>query len=463
MTTLTERPTIGKRIVFRGANARAYESRAPQLLLAGPAGTGKTVAALTKLHHAASKHAGMRGLITRKTLASLGGTALDTWRKHVVDIELAKGLVDFYGGSAEEPPQYRYWNGSRIVIGGLDHASKVLSAEYDVIYVNEATECVEDDWETLDSRLRNGRMPYQQLLADCNPGPPTHWLRQRSIAGRTQMLESRHEDNPAYFNPDGTMTEAGCRYMARLDALTGVRYLRLRKGLWVAAEGIVFDEWDPAIHLVDRFDLPDDWPRYVGIDFGYTHAFVAQWWAEDPDGRLIMYRELVHTRRTVDQHAVTIMNAMTVEDPNYQPQPGRPRYACHGRIWVEPKPRAIICDHDAEGRAVLKRELGLGTVPATKAVQVGIQAVQRRLRRAGDGKPRLMVMRDSLIERDPDLVEAKRPTCLEEEIPGYVWDTGAGKALKEQPLKVDDDGCDVVRYVVAQVDMRGRPRVRMMG
>src|SRR5690606_26830771 len=83
--------------------------------------------------------------------------------------------------------------------------------------------------------------------------------------------------------------------------------------------------------------------------------------------------------------------------------------------WTEPRPQAVICDHDAEDRATLQRHLGMGTIAADKRVSVGIQAVQRRLRTEGDGRPRLMILRDALVERDPELAEARKPTCTAEE------------------------------------------------
>jgi predicted O-methyltransferase YrrM len=56
-----------------------------------------------------------------------------------------------------------------IVVVGLDKAQKVMSSEYDVIFVQEAIELTVDDWEALTTRLRNGKISFQQLLADCNP------------------------------------------------------------------------------------------------------------------------------------------------------------------------------------------------------------------------------------------------------------------------------------------------------
>src|SRR5690606_13451587 len=121
-----------------------------------------------------------------------------------------------------------------------------------------------------------------------------------------------------------------------------------------------------------------------------------------------------------------------------------PRRAYHGRVWHAPKPRAIICDHDAGDRALLARELGMSTTAANKTVTTGIQAVQARLRPTGDGLPRLVLLRDAVVERDDELVEAKRPTSTQEEVTGYVWDTGPGKPPKETPVKEDDHGMDAV-------------------
>lgn len=423
--------------------------------MAGPAGTGKSRACLEKLHLMALLNGGMRGMILRKTLTSLGSTALVTWREHVVAEALANGDVTFYGGSPSEPPQYRYRNGSLIMIGGMDKATRIMSSEYDVVYVQEATELTEDDWEMINTRLRHGKVSFQQLIADCNPDVPTHWLKVRANRGATRMLESRHGENPRLYDDDGALTEQGEAYIGKLDALTGARLQRLRFGQWVASEGMIYEDWDNAVHLINRFYIPKDWTRYWAVDFGYTNPFVCQMWAEDPDGRLFLYREIYHTKRTVDQHARDILR--TVSDPDPDDPDGPPS----SRIWREPKPRHIVCDHDAEGRAVLAREVGIGTRAANKTVTAGIQVTQKRMRLAADGKPRIFILRDSVVTRDQDLVDAKRPTCTAEEMPGYIWDMGVGKAPKEVPVKDNDHGADAMRYLCASRDISA-PRVRWM-
>ncbi len=445
--------TIAHAYEPRGGCRQAFTSRHPEVLLSGPAGTGKSRVLLERLLLMALKYPGMRGLIVRKTLASLGSTALVTWREHVAKEAIDAGLMKYYGGSAEEPPQYRFPNGSKIMVGGMDKPSRIMSSEYDVAYVQEAIELNLTDWEAISTRLRNGKIPYQMILADTNPDVPTHWLKVRADLGITQMIESRHEDNPTLINRDGTKTKRGEAYIQKLDNLTGVRKQRLRGGLWVAAEGMIYEEYDPAIHVIDRFPIPHSWIRYWSIDFGYTNPFCWQEWAIDDDGVAYLVSEIYMTKRTNDQHALSILNHVAPLDPTDS--------AGKRRIWRSPKPRAIICDHDAEGRAVLERELGMSTLPAHKVVTEGIQSVQVRLRPTGSGKRGMYLLRDSLIERDPELLDAKKPTCTAEELPAYIWDIGAGKATKETPWKNDDHGCDALRYFSVELT-RGRPKLRVM-
>lgn len=437
-----------RRIELRGAARRLLSCRDPEIAVSGPAGTGKSVGGLTKLHLAAMKYRGFRGLILRKTAASLGASTLEVWRKGVAVDSLAAGEVEYFGGSTAEPPQYRYLrNGAAVVIGGMDKPSKIMSSAYDMIVYDEGTEFFPQDWEAGITRLRAGNMPYSQAILLCNPDSEYHWIYQRQASGGMTFMHSLHEDNPAYFGPGGTMTDAGAAYLAKLDRLTGVRYQRLRKGLWVAAEGLIYDEWDPAVHLVDALPAgSESWVRWWSVDFGYTNPFVLQCWAEDPDGRLWLYREIYMTGRLVEDHARQILSIVRPEGE-----------------WIEPRPRGIICDHDAEDRATLERHLGMRTLPAIKTVRPGIQALQARLRKAGDGKPRVFVVRHCVVERDPVLVDARKPIGFAEEITGYTWAKGPdGKPAKEEPDKLNDHSCDAARYIGAQADLGGRPGMRTL-
>ncbi|MEU0207358.1 phage terminase large subunit [Streptomyces canus] len=466
MTTALEQDAV-VRYEPRGAARQLFKSRDSELVIAGPAGTGKSLAALFRLHLTALHNENIRCLIVRKTAVSLTSTTLVTFDKKVAADALARGIVSWFGGNAREAACYRYSNGSRIVVGGMDKPEKIMSAEYDLVFADEATELTIDDWEAISTRLRNGVLSWQQQIAACNPGHPTHWIKQRCDAGDAKMLISRHRDNPAYVNADGTYTAKGADYFKKLDKLTGVRKLRLRDGTWAAAEGQIYETWDDALHLVDPRPIPDTWTRWWTVDFGFTNPFVLQCWAEDDDGRLWLYREIYRTKRLVEDHARDILRL--VRRCTTCCESKAEDHDCHTcdvcvLEWTEPRPSAVICDHDAEDRATLERHLEMGTQAAHKSVSDGIQAVQARLKVQGDGRPRLFIVRGALVERDPLLDEASLPMCTTDEIGGYVWAVKPGNAggLKEEPVKKDDHGCDALRYMVAAKDLGGQPRVRWL-
>lgn len=424
----------------RGAALAMMNSRSPEILISGAAGTGKSRAVLEKIHLVCLLTPNVRALILRRTARSLATSALRTWERDVVREAIRTRDVWFYGGSAREPAQYRYSNGSSVVIGGLDDPMKVMSTEYDIAFIQECTEVSEEDWESVNIRLRNGAISFQQLIGDCNPSHPTHWLLERAASGKLQHLVSQHEDNPRYFFTDGTPTDEGVDYIARLDSLTGVRYLRLRKNIWAAAEGVIFEEFDPSLHVIDPFDVPASWERIWAIDFGHTNPFVWQDWALDEDRRAYLVREIYMSGRLVEDHARQIMELTK----------------------GSPFPSAIVCDHDAEDRATFERHTGMGTVAADKAVVPGIEAVQSRLKVAGDGRPRMFFFRDALVEKDATLTEKKLPTCTVEEMPAYVWapEPASADRKREQPVKKNDHGCDTTRYLTCEIDLHGPTTVR---
>jgi PBSX family phage terminase large subunit len=422
-----------------GAAAALMECRADEVLIEGPAGTGKSYAALFKLHLCALKYPGMRALIARKTLVSLTTSVLVTFTQRV----LMSGNygVAFFGGNKVEPAAFRYPNGSRIIVGGLDKASKIMSSEYDMIYINECTEITESDWESLVTRNRYGVMPYQQLIADANPDAPTHWLNQRCLRGQTTRLRSTHKDNPLYWDAAAdSWTDRGRDYvLTKLGALTGVRRLRLLEGVWAAAEGQVYDAWRDEIHVVERPAVADRlkgaW-RIGTADWGWTNPGCLQVWAVDHDDRLILEAEHYHTRRPLESWWLPRAQAMTHE------------YGVE--MWY--------CDPSEPAYIAQFRAAGLPAEGAQNALLPGINAVQHRLAVADDGRPRLQVIKDAIIEVDEGLKESKLPWCTAQEIPEYVWARNAGgQTLKDKPVDANNHGLDALRYAVAAVDLDAPP------
>lgn len=424
--------------VARGAAADLFRDSGPEVAIVGSAGTGKTVAALMKLHVDSSRVRGMQSLIVRQTHASLTASTLVAFEQFVAQQEIASGKLKWFGGSGSKPPGYRYRNGSMIMVGGMDNPGKVLSMSLDRVLVDEANQVSVTAYETLLTRLRGTAPTYKQIVTACNPDHPKHWLKERADSrdNAMRMYTSRHEDNPYLCNRNGVWTEAGLDYLRFLDSLTGVRRLRYRDGLWAAAEGLVFSAWRDSVNVVEPDQVPADSRLFLSVDFGFSNAFVCQWWRVDGDGRMYLVREIHQKQVLVEDHARRIK---AILEENRE---------------TEGMPFAVVCDHDAEDRATLTKHLELPTVAAKKAVSRGVQLVESRLRPAGDGKPRLMVVRGCTMGRDLVAETAKTPRGFLEEVNGYVWEMTRGPdgIPRETPLKLNDHSMDAGRYAVAHLD-----------
>ena len=424
-----------------------------EAILSGPFDTGKTFGMLQKLVGLLWTFPNAQALLIRGTYSSLLTSAWITLTTKVLPFhpEHPDSPISLYGGGA---PKHLTWpNGSVLRIAGLDDPQKVLSSEYDYIAIPQAEEIPIGDWEHILSRVngRAGNVPWPQLMGDCNPDIPKHWIVNRPSV---ELFVTTHEDNPTIYlrdkqgelvrdaNGAAKMTAGGKGRIKTLTSMTGLRYQRGFLGLWVGAEGTVYDTFDKRIHVIDRFPIPPDWTKYRVIDFGFTHPFVCQWWAEDEDGRLYMYREIYYSERTVQRHA----KGLNVDS----------EARIRGIIdyTADEEISATICDWDAEDRATLA-ENGIPSVRADKRVKVGVEKVQERLAVQDDGRPRLMIFRDCTVEIDDKLEMEFLPTSTVDEMPGYVWLKVSNKieaAKDESPRKKDDHGMDAMRYLVMHKD-----------
>lgn len=407
---------------LRGAVKEMWSYKGPEAMVAGPAETGKSYGTLTKVHALLLKYPGCQGAILRQTYQSLQASILQTYEKKILGPDLYKKVIKPYGG--ERPEWYDYPNGSRLWVGGLDNPDKVLSSERDFIYVNQAEEITLKAWEYLLTRTtgRAGNMPYSQVFGDCNPGPPTHWIINRPSL---KVFHSKHEDNPTLFDSEGNILEQGRRSLAVLDSLTGMLLQRLRFGRWVGAEGIIYTEFDHGLHVCDPHEVPPAARIIELVDFGYTHPFTWQRWHIDYDGRIYIVKEVYATQTLVEDHCRLINRITTGMQP----------------------PEVTLCDWDAEDRATYEKYRGLKTKPAEKAVTLGIQAVQARLRIPGDGRSRFNYVRGALEYVDKKLQDSYLPTSCLEEVGLYVWNE-----KKDAPVKEFDHGMDLWKYGVHYLD-----------
>ena len=250
-----------------GAAEQLLYSHQREVLLAGPAGTGKTRAALEKLFICMCNYPGMRALLVRKTRLSLTQSALVTWETKVVPA----GHSMLRGPGRAHRTHYAMSNGSQLVLGSMDNPDRMMSTEYDMVLACEATELELDDWEKLITRLRNGMMPFHQAIAECNPSFPGHWLNVRANAGLMQRLVSRHQDNPLLFDQrSGQWKPAGVEYLKTLERLSGSRRDQLLHGIWAEPEGIVYPEMAAAVQQFNGHASATGRRVYMGIDWGWT-------------------------------------------------------------------------------------------------------------------------------------------------------------------------------------------------
>lgn len=431
---------------LRGGNLSFYCDRSPEALGHGPAGTGKSLAALFKLVHLALIFPKTRWFLVRKTKVSLAESALVTLERDVFGesspVLLSRPMM------RKTRDHYTLPNGSVIVTAGMDRPERLFSTEYNGGYVQEATELEQDEWQSLKRSLRNPfttavklkdgptPVPFYQLWGDCNPSYAHHWLKKRMEAGAMSGYRSVHEDNPRYYDlAKKEWTVWGKEYLEnQLGGLTGFMADRLLKGIWSLAEGLIYEAWRDDTHVLPHtFAVPASWPRYWAIDWGYTDAGVLQIWAKDGDGRLYLTREWYQTRKSVEELADWAKNEVTM-----------------GR---EPRPAAVVTDHDPLNEVAFQRRAGLHTVQADKGglKRTHVQSPIARVKVQPDGRPRVFVVQGYRANApDPHLAKAGKPTCFLEEIAGYCWD-----ADKDAPADGNDHAMDAFSYVSNYVDRIG--------
>lgn len=209
------------------------------------------------------------------------------------------------------------------------------------------------------------------------------------------------------------------------------------RGETTSPEGRIYPWFDRATHVVDRFPVPPDWRRWVGIDWGGRTAHIV-WAAEAPTGKLYVYRELAIRRSTVepacsDQQLVA--EARRLEADAGEAHLGYDR----------------VADCESPGAIEEAWEQGYLCTPIEKfdgSVKFGIELVDAMLCTADP------VSFATRIEPRIYLLRGAAPV-LEEELECYVWaDTREGQKPKPS-AGCSDHGCDALRYLVQYRDMMG--------
>ena len=404
-----------------------WRSQVRTLLLHGGAGSGKSILCAEKMHALMLRYPHATGLVVRKFFSSL--------RNSVIPL-LDHTVIGPAAHHAKTDHRFEYANGSTLCYAGVSDEKQREALKsigkgdgVDFLWVEEANALSFDDYQVLMTRLRGKAAGWRQCLMSCNPDHENHWLNRKIIEAQSDDISSvwiSPYDNP-YADRD---------YLSTLEALTGVQRDRLLLGKWVSAEGMVWP-YEPSHHLCDPFVIPDHWRRIKTVDFGWLTTTV-QWQALDPStGDVHVYRQLYRTQQLVSDIAVACKAIEAQRDSRVV------RY------------EAVVCDHDAEGRAQLERVWGCSTLPAHKAIREGLEAVTARF--AARNARRIWIHRGSLAHApDRQLSKDGYPTELVDELLGYRFDSGVDKDGHPKkdgyPVKKNDHACDALRYGVCHWD-----------
>ncbi len=307
-------------VIFRankGPQEDFLASGETDVLYGGAAGGGKSYAMLVdplRYAHRASH----RALIIRRSMPEL---------RELIDKSRELYPKAFPGCKYREVE--KLWNfpsGAKIEFGFLERDADVYRYQgqaYSWIGFDEITHLpTEFSWNYLASRLRTTDseiVPYMRCTA--NPGGVgASWVKKRYIDptppnesflgedGLTRkFIPARLQDNP-YLATDG-------RYETMLNALPPTQRKQLLEGNWDVLEGAAFVEFSPVLHVIPPFEIPINWERVKGIDYGYASESACVWGAIDPeDGTLVIYREL-YRKGLLGTELAEMLTAMEVEDP----------------------------------------------------------------------------------------------------------------------------------------------------
>ena len=393
----------------RGNSLKAYNCRDEEIINGGEVNSGKTYVNIQKAHQYCIKYKGARILFVMKTLTQLMRTGVQTYIEEVLLFPPGHPKCpviqkeDKYLGTYFA---YKH-NQAKIFLGGLKDKSNTLGTEYDAVIVIQAEQILEDDWQILLTRIGRGvgkNGPYHFIQGCANPHPlgERHWIRKRKHI--TYFAASR-KDHPGLWNEDTqSYTEEGQLIEDRYAKLTGPLGLRMREGRWAANANLVYSNFNPDIHEINKED-------FINTDYNWEHFYMGCDWGYKDPGSLSLYGltfedqlfQIRTTYRTLEHvHSFWLPRALA--------------YQRWIRVYANKKIQRIFCDPSQPSYIAQFRKAGLPAVKAkVKPKLYNINALRERLT---DGK--FFIVRDNIDDLDEELESKHDPTCLSDEFLEYA-------------------------------------------
>ena len=285
----------------------------------GARGGGKSWAVRTKAKLLAARYEGIKILIVRRTYPELMNNHINILRAELV------GAAQYN----DRDKMLRFRNGSTIKFGYLKTEGDTMQyqgAEYDVIFLDEATQLSEDQMRRISACLRGVNDFPKRIYYTCNPGGQGHGYIKRLFIDRRYeegevptdytFIQSLVTDNKALMasQPD---------YIKQLEALPEKLRRAWLLGDWDVFEGQFFEDLrvspdlqlcakagitpDEArlqrryLHVIPAFRPPREWKLYRSFDWGYSKPFSCAWWAVDFDGRIYRILEFYGCTKTPNE------------------------------------------------------------------------------------------------------------------------------------------------------------------
>ena len=275
----------------------ALRARAKHIGYGGARGGGKSWFVRFKAKGMCFRYSGIRCLIVRRTYPELVENHIRILRSELFGIarynDKDKAFV-FPNGSVIK---FTYCANDR----DLDN---LQGQEYDVIFIDEATQFSEFQLKVITACLRGTGSFPRRIYYTCNPGGQGHGYIKRIFIDRRYNDDERAEDYEfiqALVTDNAPLMESQPDYVSQLDSLPEKVRKAWRYGDWNVFSGQFFEEFtdDPAhysdrryTHVIEPFAVPSDWNIYRSYDFGYAKPFSVGWWAVDREGRAYRILEL---------------------------------------------------------------------------------------------------------------------------------------------------------------------------